>query len=134
MYQNNPIIFDVQYHSSGHDGQVFDIHTHNQIEIIQTLSDSGNLLVNNSIYPIQTGSVYLINGLKPHCARPSLTKKYLRNKLFVNYSFFKDFRYFFNFIFIWKNIFSKIIQKYFFFLIIIYSNTFSIFKFLSYIH
>lgn len=88
MYQNNPIIFDVQYHSSGHDGQVFDIHTHNQIEIIQTLSDSGNLLVNNSIYPIQTGSVYLINGLKPHCARPSLTKKYLRNKLFVNYDAF----------------------------------------------
>ncbi len=66
-------------------------HTHEgKFEIIQTLCDGGNMMIKDTLYPMNYGSVYFINAIDTHCSIPFDEKKYIRNKVILNSSFIKN--------------------------------------------
>lgn len=60
---------------------------HDWFEIIQTWTDEGHVLINDSIYPMKSGNVYFINAIGIHSTNPDNVIKYERNKIFVSGSY-----------------------------------------------
>ena len=73
------------YHEKGSDKLINKKHCHeNRYEIIQTLSSDGNFVIKDALYPIEYGSVFLINGIDLHCSAPQKPNLYTRNKIILN--------------------------------------------------
>ncbi len=57
-------------------------HTHDdQYEILQSLTEGGNVLIGNSLYPMTKGGVYLINAVHLHMTNPDDKNGYTRSFL-----------------------------------------------------
>ncbi len=73
-----------KYQCKGRDPLINSKHFHiNEIELIQALSDGGNVLINNKLYPMISGAVYFIDSESLHCTLPQDTQSYCRNKIIV---------------------------------------------------
>ncbi len=78
-------IREFAYRDTGTD--VLTSHRHcqsNTYEIIQTWSNGGNFIINDMIYPIYNGALFLINAVDMHCSAPALGSKYIRSKLVIS--------------------------------------------------
>lgn len=56
-------------------------HYHEGCEIMQIWSDSGYVLVDDKLYPMAEGNIYIVNALESHCTNPCRDKPYIRNKI-----------------------------------------------------
>lgn len=81
---------EVDYHVMGKDERSFQPHNDQAIEILQTWSDDGYFLINDRIFPIQSGAVYLINAIEIHSSNPADIDSYCRNKIIVDRDFFYE--------------------------------------------
>ena len=62
------VILECFYHVKGSDKLTNQKHCHeNCYELIQTISNQGNFVIKNAIYPITYGAVFLINAIDIHC-------------------------------------------------------------------
>ncbi len=79
------MILECFYHEKGGDKLTNKKHCHeNCYEIIQTLSNDGNFVIKDSLYPIEHGSVFLINAIDLHYSAPKKLHQYTRNKISLN--------------------------------------------------
>ncbi len=79
------MVLECFYHEKGGDKLTNKKHCHeNCYEIIQTLSNDGNFVIKDSLYPIERGSIFLINAIDLHCSAPKNLKLYNRNKISLN--------------------------------------------------
>lgn len=78
---------DVAYRIKGVDPLVKQIHSHDGFEVLQTWSSEGYILIDNQIYPIQEGALYLVNGINPHSTNPMDESLYTRNKIVFSKSY-----------------------------------------------
>ena len=75
------------YHVKGNDKSnlLSKKHSHeNSYELIQTISNGGSFIIKDTLYPIMSGSVYLINAIDIHCSAPKNPYQYVRNKIIIN--------------------------------------------------
>lgn len=79
---------EVEYRVTGIDHRSFQPHNDRAIEIIQTWSDGGYFLINDRIFPIESGAIYLINAVETHCSNPADYNRYNRSKIIVDIDFF----------------------------------------------
>lgn len=56
-------------------------HYHAGYEILQIWSDKGHVLVEDRIYPMKSGGIYIINALESHCTNPDPRFPYVRSKI-----------------------------------------------------
>ncbi len=81
---------EIQYHQIGSDPLSGKCYTHNDTyEILQVFSDGGTVLLNDNIYPLTRGSIYLIRGMLVHGTNPAIPESYCRNKVILKYSYIK---------------------------------------------
>ncbi len=86
-----PIIFDAAYRFKGKGEYDSKPHIHNNCwEIIQTFSSDGSMIMNNKMYPMLFGSVYLINSNYLHYSSPKDAENYLRNKIAISDSYLEN--------------------------------------------
>ncbi|MCI8386962.1 MAG: helix-turn-helix transcriptional regulator [Clostridiales bacterium] len=79
---------ELQYRQRGRDPLYQRKHSHDDwYEFIQPLSDGGNVLIRDRVYPIKKGAIYVINAVNIHCTNPDDIDSYVRNKLIVNRNF-----------------------------------------------
>lgn len=79
------LIKEFCYHQKGCDDLSHKKHTHeNTAEFIQILSGEGSFLINNSIYRMVSGAIYIIDSSCVHCSIPKDPGHYVRNKLIVD--------------------------------------------------
>ncbi|MEE1048832.1 MAG: AraC family transcriptional regulator [Clostridia bacterium] len=79
------MILECFYHEKGGDKLTNKKHCHeNCYEIIQTLSNNGHFVIKDSLYPIEHGSVFLINAIDLHYSAPENLHQYTRNKISLN--------------------------------------------------
>lgn len=83
-----PKFTELDYRVTGVDMRSFKPHNDTAIEIIQTWSNGGHFLINDRIFPIEPGAVYLINAVDTHCSNPIDFNSYTRNKIIVNLEYF----------------------------------------------
>lgn len=81
---------EVDYRVTGVDIRSFKPHNDTAIEIIQTWSSGGHFLISDHIYPIEPGTVYLINAVDTHCSNPIDFNLYNRSKIIVNFDYFNQ--------------------------------------------
>lgn len=76
------MIIECYYHVKGSDELTNKKHCHEKCyELIQPLSNDGNFVIKDNLYPIKYGSVYLINAIDIHCSVPLNANEYVRNKI-----------------------------------------------------
>jgi len=75
---------ETYYKTKGYDTLINKKHTHESFEIIQVFSDGGNALINDKIFPMTKGSLFLINSSEPHYTNPKNDSEYIRNKAVVS--------------------------------------------------
>lgn len=75
---------ETDYHITGGDGRSYHPHNSRDFEIIQTWSDGGYFLINDHIFPIQSGAVYIINAIETHCSNPTDFDRYTRSKIILD--------------------------------------------------
>ena len=79
------MFFEKAYRIQGKDALNFVSHTHpGSLEIIQTLSGGGQVLIRDTLYPMVAGGLYLINAAEVHCTNPTDPARYLRSKLIMS--------------------------------------------------
>ena len=83
-------ILETDYRAKGKDDRLYAAHNDLSIEIIQTWSSGGFFMAKNNIFPIETGSVFLINAIENHASNPNVPEHYIRNKLIVSRNFFMN--------------------------------------------
>lgn len=62
-------------------------HNHEGFEIIQTWSDIGYVMINNKIYQMRKGNMYLVDAMHLHWTNPDPTYPYKRSKVLFKKSF-----------------------------------------------
>ena len=81
------LIKECKYRSLGHDSLIRTKHFHtNTVEIMQLVSGMGNYIIHDSVYPMQEGAVYFIDGEKFHSSHPVSDKAYCRSMVSVDKS------------------------------------------------
>ena len=83
-------ILEIDYKATGKDMRLYAPHNDLSVEIIQTWSKGGFFMVKDNIFPIDAGSVFLINAIENHFSNPEKTNTYVRNKLIVSKNYFTD--------------------------------------------
>lgn len=79
------MILECAYQCKGKDELSHTQHSHeNCFELLQTMSNGGNFLVGDILYPISYGTIFLINAVNVHCSCPEHTDSYVRSKLNFN--------------------------------------------------
>ena len=79
------MVIECFYHEKGSDSLTNKHHMHeNCYEIIQTLSQNGNFMIKDTLYPIDHGTIFLINAIDLHCSVPENVAEYSRNKIAMN--------------------------------------------------
>lgn len=81
-------IFEIDYKVVGQDIRLYTPHNDQSVEIIQTWSKGGHFMVKDNIFPIEAGSVFLINAIENHFSHPQNRDSYIRSKLIVSKTFF----------------------------------------------
>lgn len=81
---------NIAYGLHGIDTHIGKIHSHEGFEIIQVLSDQGNMLIKDKVYPFSKGSIYILNGVEPHCSNPDDPSTYIRSKITFSPTYIKD--------------------------------------------
>lgn len=79
---------EIFYHVTGKDVRSYLPHNDYAVEILQTWSDGGHFLIKDSIFPIQTSGIYVINSMDTHCSKPIDVDHYVRNKIVIDYDYF----------------------------------------------
>lgn len=87
-YNINRDILEIDYKVVGQDIRLYTPHNDQSVEIVQTWSKGGHFMVKDNIFPIEVGSVFLINAIENHFSHPQNRNTYIRNKLIVSKSFF----------------------------------------------
>lgn len=72
---------NIEYHLSGNDPVLHKNHNHEGLEIIQTWTNDGYVLVKDKVYPMLEGAIYIINGIELHSTNPADIQKYTRSKI-----------------------------------------------------
>jgi AraC-like DNA-binding protein len=72
---------DPGYKLEGIDSNTYKFHTHEGFEILQMWCDEGFIIIEDKVYPIVSGGIYLINALEIHSVNPAQDKPYIRNKV-----------------------------------------------------
>ena len=83
-------ILEIDYKAVGKDMRLYAPHNDLSVEIIQTWSKGGFFMVKDNIFPIDAGSVFVINAIENHFSNPEKTNTYVRNKLIVSKDYFTD--------------------------------------------
>ena len=79
------MLLEIGYHEKGADKLTNKKHSGDgSYEIIQTVSNSGKMIIKDELYPIIYGAVYLINAVDPHCSVPDDVDEYTRNKIVIS--------------------------------------------------
>lgn len=81
-------IFEIDYKVIGQDVRLYTPHNDQSVEIIQTWSKGGHFMVKDNIFPIEAGSIFLINAIENHFSHPQNRNNYTRSKLIVSKTFF----------------------------------------------
>jgi len=82
---NSGLFYERAYRLRGKDELNYVGHTHpGSLEIIQTLSGGGQVLIRDTLYPLVAGGLYLINAAEVHCTNPIDPSRYLRSKLIMS--------------------------------------------------
>lgn len=79
---------EIFYHATGKDVRSYLPHNDYAVEILQTWSEGGHFLIKDSIFPIQTSAIYIINGMDTHCSKPIDVDNYVRNKFVISFDYF----------------------------------------------
>ncbi len=77
----NRVALEIAYRQSGKDPQLYAMHTHGGFEILQILEGSGSVIINDHIYDLAPGAVFIINGESFHCTNPNEITNYIRNTI-----------------------------------------------------
>lgn len=81
-------VIDYKYRDIGKDQLMDHRHSHgNCYEIVQVIAGEGTFIIDNEIYPLEGGAVYLINGIDIHCSNPKKPEAYIRNKVVISAGF-----------------------------------------------
>lgn len=72
---------DIAYKLSDDNPVCQGYHCHEGCEIMQIWSDGGYVLVDDKLYPMSAGNIYIVNALESHCTNPDTDKPYIRNKI-----------------------------------------------------
>lgn len=83
-------ILEVDYKVVGKDMRLCAPHNDLSVEIIQTWSKGGFFMVKDNIFPIDSGSVFIINAIENHFSNPEKIDTYVRSKLIVSKEYFTD--------------------------------------------
>ena len=81
------MILECFYHAIGDDmtNLLNKKHSHdNCYEIIQTISNGGTFIIKDALYPIRSGTIYLINAVDIHCSAPQSYEEYTRSKIILD--------------------------------------------------
>lgn len=75
-------IEDFKYRDNGKDSLINQRHFHNNCyEILHITSGTGVMMIRDKLYPLQSGSVFFINGTDAHCSIPEIPENYIRSKI-----------------------------------------------------
>lgn len=77
----NHVALEIAYRQTGKDPQLYAMHTHDGFEILQILEGTGSVIINDHIYDLKPGAVFIINGESFHCTFPSDISNYVRNTI-----------------------------------------------------
>ncbi|MDR1892520.1 MAG: AraC family transcriptional regulator [Oscillospiraceae bacterium] len=83
-------IAEIGYHVLGKDPNMNRKHNDLCVEILQARSTGGNVFVRNRIFPIEFGSVYIVNAIETHYTNPSDPDQYCRNKIILSSRYFSE--------------------------------------------
>lgn len=72
---------EIAYNFVGHDPQTNQMHTHDGYEILQIIGGTGNVVINDKIFNMDPGAVFIINGESFHCTHPQDESAYIRNTI-----------------------------------------------------
>lgn len=79
------MFYELEYHQLGKDVLLSTQHSHADcLEIIQTLTGDGQVLIRDNLYPMTAGCIYLIDGTETHSTKPQNPETYLRNKIILS--------------------------------------------------
>ncbi len=79
------MFYELEYHQLGKDVLLSTQHSHADcLEIIQTLTGDGQVLIRDNLYPMTAGCIYLIDGTETHSTKPRDAENYLRNKIILS--------------------------------------------------
>lgn len=78
---SSSIVQEIAYNFVGIDPQLNQMHTHDGYEILQILGGDGNVVINDRIFQMVPGTVFLINGESFHCTHPKNESTYVRNTI-----------------------------------------------------
>lgn len=79
------MFYELEYHQLGKDVLLSTQHSHADcLEIIQTLTGDGQVLIRDNLYPMTAGCIYLIDGTETHSTKPRDPETYLRNKIILS--------------------------------------------------
>lgn len=80
-------VIDYKYQDIGKDLLIDKKHSHwNCFEIVQVIAGEGTFVIDDKIYPLESGIIYLING-DIHFSNPHKPEEYIRNKIVISASF-----------------------------------------------
>lgn len=66
------MFYELEYHQLGKDVLLSTQHSHADcLEIIQTLTGDGQVLIRDNLYPMTAGCIYLIDGTETHSTKPA---------------------------------------------------------------
>lgn len=77
----NHVALEIAYRQFGKDPQLYALHTHDGFEILQILEGSGSVIINDHIFDLKPGAVFVINGESFHCTYPNEISNYVRNTI-----------------------------------------------------
>jgi AraC-like DNA-binding protein len=75
------VVQEIAFQYSGKDPQLYAMHTHGGFEILQIIEGSGSVIVNDKIYDLTPGAIFVINGESFHCTYPNEITHYVRNTI-----------------------------------------------------
>ncbi|MBQ3078530.1 MAG: helix-turn-helix transcriptional regulator [Clostridia bacterium] len=76
------MFYELEYHQRGKDALTHTHHAHSDcLEMIQVVEGEGQVLIRDTLYPILSGALYLIDGTETHGTTPVNHETYTRNKL-----------------------------------------------------
>ena len=79
---------EITYHQKGKDSLYNQRHTHaDSYEMIQTWTESGNVLIRDKVYPMRRGALFFIRASDLHATNPSDPAQYERSKVVVSEDF-----------------------------------------------
>ena len=67
-----------------------DYHSHYGYEIFQVWNQSGNVMIEDKIYPMAPGYIYIVNALDLHRTNPAPHEAYIRSKITVSQSLLRN--------------------------------------------